>query len=243
MTPIATMRHPLRATRAALRPLFFQRCFYLFVTLLAFISFAPFIDTEHGGVIVRNLINAFVILAAVAAVGRSLLSFMVVLALAAPALAFRWMSLEPGNSALLDLALRFDAAVYVATIALLLRYVFDREVLTADRLWGAAAAYLMIGILWSFLYAIVDRVSPGSFALRGTIAPMKLMDLLYFSFSIVTTMGLGDIVPLTRLARVASMIESIVGQLFLAILIARLVGVYPRPRGAGPVHTNADGSI
>ncbi len=238
------MRQPLRATRAVLRPLFFQRCFYLFVTLLAFIAFAPFIDAEHGGIIIRNLINAFVILAAVAAVGRSLLSFMVVLALAAPALAFRWMSLEPGNSALLDLALRLDAAVYVATIALLLRYVFDREVLTADRLWGAAATYLMIGVLWSFLYAIVDRASPGAFAVRGSVAPMELMDLLYFSFSTVTTTGFGDIVPLTRLARVAAIIESIIGQLFLAILIARLVGVYPLPRDAGrPAHTNAGGSI
>lgn len=238
------MRQPLSATRAALRPLFFQRCFYLFVTLLAFIALAPFIDAEHGGIIVRNLINAFVILAAVAAVGRSLLSFLVVLALAAPALAFRWMSLEPGNPALFDLALRLDAAVYVATIALLLRYVFDREVLTADRLWGAAAAYLMIGVLWSFLYAIVDRVSPGSFALRGSVAPMELMDLLYFSFSTVTTTGFGDIVPLTRLARAAAIIESIIGQLFLAILIARLVGVYPLPQDAGrPAHTNAGGSI
>ena len=133
--------------------------------------------------------------------------------------------------------------MYAATIVLLLRYVFDREVLTADRLWGAAAVYLMIGILWSFLYAIVDRASPRSFASGGTVAPMELMDLLYFSFSTVTTTGFGDIVPLTRPARVAAIAESIIGQLFLAILIARLVGVYPRPRDAGPVRTGTGGSI
>jgi hypothetical protein len=89
----------------------------------------------------------------------------------------------------------------------------------------------------------VDRASPGAFAVRATVAPMELMDLLYFSFSTVTTTGFGDIVPLTRLAKVAAIIESIIGQLFLAILIARLVGVYPLPRGTGPAHTHAGGSI
>jgi Ion channel len=108
-------------------------------------------------------------------------------------------------------------------------------VLTTDRLWGAAATYLMMGVLWSFLYAIVDRTSPASFAVRGSIAPLDLMDLLYFSFSTLTTTGFGDIVPVTRLARAAAMIESIAGQLFLAILIARLVGVYPAPLARRPI--------
>ena len=226
------MRQSISATREVLRRLFFQRCFYLFVTLLALITLAPFIEAGRSGIIIRNLVNAFVILFAVAAVGRSLLSFLVVLALAAPALAFRWMSLEPENPALFDLALRFDAAVYAATIALLLRYVLHREVLTADRLWGAAAAYLMIGVLWSFLYAIVDHAGPESFAIRGSAATLELMDLLYFSFSTLTTTGFGDIVPLARLAKAAAIVESIAGQLFLAILIAKLVGVNPQPRHA-----------
>ena len=61
--------------------------------------------------------------------------------------------------------------------------------MTVRRLWGAASAYLMIGVLWSFLYAIVDRASPQSFAVRGSIAPLQLIDLLYFSFSTLTTTG------------------------------------------------------
>jgi hypothetical protein len=224
------MRESISVTREALRRLFFQRCCWLFVTLLAFIALAPFVDAGTHGIVIRNLTNAFVILSAVAAVGRSAMSFFVVLALAVPALTLRWLSLESGSAAHFDLALYFDAAVYLATIVLLLRYVFDREVLTADRLWGAAAAYLMVGVLWSFLYAIVDRTSPESFSIRGLTARMELIDLLYFSFATLTTTGFGDIVPLTRVARSAAIIESIIGQLFLAILIARLVGVYPERR-------------
>lgn len=223
------MRQPISATREALRQLFFGRCFYLFVTLLALIAVAPFIETEHSGVLTRYLISSLVMLAAVAAVGRSVLSFVVVLALAAPALVLRWLSRDLGSAPLLDLALRFDAAVYATTIALLLRYVFDREVLTSDRLWGAASAYLMIGVLWSILYSIIDRASPQSFAIRGSPEPLQLLDQLYFSFGTLTTSGFGDIVPLAQVARTAAMVEGIVGQLFIAILIARLVGVYPQP--------------
>jgi hypothetical protein len=226
------MRQPISATREALRRLFFQRCFYLFFTLLAFIALAPFIEGERGGGLLRSLINALVILSAVAAVGRSILSFVVVLVLAAPALLLRWLAHDAADPAFLDIALRFDAAVYAATIALLLRYVFDREVLTTDRLWGAAATYLMIGVLWGFLYAIIDRAIPASFSLRGAAGALPLMDLLYFSFSTLTTTGFGDIAPLSDVAKTASMVEGIIGQLFLAILIARLVGVYPAPASA-----------
>jgi hypothetical protein len=105
-------------------------------------------------------------------------------------------------------------------------------VVTSDRLWGAAATYLMIGVLWSFLYTIIDRADAQAFVIRGANAPLELIDLLYFSFGTLTTTGFGDILPLSAMARTAAMIEGIVGTLFIAILIARLVGVgvYPAVR-------------
>lgn len=223
------MRPTISATREALGRVFLGRCFYLFVTLLALVALAPFIETQRWGLHVRYIVNALVILAAVAAVGRSIVSFVVVLAMAAPAMAFRWLGLRTGDPTYIDLALRLDAGVYVATIALLMRFVFDREVLTSDRLWGAAAAYLMIGVLWSILYQIIDRLGVPAFAIRGASGDMQLNDLLYFSFGTLTTSGFGDIVPVSRIAQTAAMIEGIIGQLFMAILIARLVGVYPNP--------------
>ena len=224
-----SVRAPLSATRDALSRLFYGRCFYLFVTLLVLVAIAPFVEAQRGGLAIRYIVSAVVMLAAVAAVGRSIVSFTFVLALAAPAMTFRWLSLQSGDAHYLDLALRLDAGVYAATIAFLLRFVFDRQVLTSDRLWGAAAAYLMIGVLWSILYSIIDRFGVPAFAIRGASTPMELNDLLYFSFGTLTTSGFGDIVPVTRIARTAAMIEGIVGQLFIAILIARLVGVYPQP--------------
>jgi hypothetical protein len=226
------MRPTISATHRALGRLFYGRCFYLFITMLVLVALAPFLEAQHSGLMVRYMISALVMVAAASAVGRSIVSFLLVLALAAPALAFRWLALRTGEASYVDLGLRLDAGVYAVTIALLLRYVFDREVVTSDRLWGAAAAYLMIGVLWSFLYTIIDRADALAFAIRGANAPLELLDLLYFSFGTLTTIGLGDILPLSAMARTAAMMEGIVGTLFIAILIARLVGVgvYPVAR-------------
>ena len=76
-----------------------------------------------------------------------------------------------------------------------------------------------------------------TFLVRGEPSNLQLIDLLYFSFSTLTTIGFGDIVPLSPGAQVAAIFEGIVGTLFLAILIAKLVGVYP-PR---PAHTPPGG--
>ncbi|MBB6095157.1 hypothetical protein HNQ60_004047 [Povalibacter uvarum] len=225
------MKLSIDLTRNTLGRLFLQRCFYLFISLLAFIAAAPFIDDSPHGVLVRNAINIFIIVSAVAAVGRSTGSFIIIVLLAAPAMLLRWLSFTTDDSNYFDVALRMNAAMYAAAIAFLMRYVFDREVMDSDRLWGAAACFLLLGVLWCFLYAIVDRMVPDAYLIRGSAGALDLTDLVYFSFSTLTTTGFGDIVPIARIAKVASVLEAVIGQLFLAILIARLVGVYPVGRG------------
>jgi hypothetical protein len=85
----------------------------------------------------------------------------------------------------------------------------------------------MIGILWCFIYALVELEHSQTFLVRGEPSNLQLIELLYFSFSTLTTVGFGDIVPLSRGAQMGAIFEGIVGTLFLAILIAKLVGVYP----------------
>ena len=74
---------------------------------------------------------------------------------------------------------------------------------------------------------MIDHVHPRSVSVAGQPAPMEFMDALYFSFTVLTSTGFGDIVPLTRQARALCLVEQLTGALFLAILIARLAGVYP----------------
>jgi len=216
--------------RATLAQVFFQRCFYLFIAVLALIIAVLLLEPTPRGRVLLNAGNIAVAVAAVAAVGRTQLSFAIALLLAAPTLVFQLLAIDGGDAAFLLHSWAFGAALYASTIAYLLRYVFQHDVMTADKLYGAAAAYLMLGVLWSYLYAIADQLQPASFAFGGNVVSPLFSDLLYFSFTTLTSTGFGDAVPLLRYARGLCVLEQLVGALFLAILIARLSGVYPPRR-------------
>ncbi|MCU0807263.1 MAG: potassium channel family protein [Candidatus Contendobacter sp.] len=96
-------------------------------------------------------------------------------------------------------------------------------------LCAGVATYLLLGLLWAFAYQLVDRLVPDSFAF--TVGPSSSRSLegfnsLYFSITTLATSGYGDIVPVSGLARMLAMTESVAGLLYVALLIARLVALY-----------------
>lgn len=220
----------LRSARDALSRFFYQRCFWLFATLLAMIAVIPFIPPTSQGRLVANWINALVLVSAVAAVGRTMLSFVIVLLLAVPTLAFQWLALGEGQMQWLLYSWAFGAALYLTTTVYLLRYVFRPEVMTADKMFGAAASFLMLGMLFGYFYALVGYFYPLSFSIQGQPGTLGSVEAIYFSMTVLTTTGFGDIAPITRQAQAICIVEQVTGALFVAILIARLAGVYPRGR-------------
>jgi len=222
----------IEIARETLGRVFGQRCFYLFAVLLTLIGVIPFIEPTPFGRTVVNIFNLLVIVATVAAVGRTTLSFIIALLLAAPTFGFYWIHLSTNDPQALASSWAFGAVLYAAAIIYLLRYVFQRDVMTADKLFGAAAGYLMIGVLFAYGYALLGHRYPGAFAVYGTAMPLTFLECLYFSFTVLTSTGFGDITPLIRQARGVCVIEQVVGTLFLAVLIARLAGVYPPSRGS-----------
>lgn len=213
--------------RDAMSRIFYQRCFWLFVVLIVLIvvvSFAP--QTDQGRLSV-NIINMFLLIATVAAVGRTSLSFVAALLLAGTAVWFQYQGLWQDSDLELARSWMFSAALYFLTTAYLVRYVFQPRIMTQDKLYGAAAAYLLIGVLWAYFYAIIGYFYPQSYMVVGQPGRLVYADALYLSITVLTSTGFGDIAPLSRQARGICMIEQIAGVLFVAILIARLAGVYP----------------
>ena len=215
------------STRDALSRIFYQRCFWLFVMLIVLLAAVAFVPQTDQGRLVVNAINAFLLIATVAAVGRTTLSFVIALLLAIPAVWYQYAGLWHDDDRQLALSWIFSGALYFATTVYLLRYVFQPTVMTQDKLFGAAAAYLLIGVLWAYNYAIVGFFYPQSYMIVGQPGRLVYADALYLSMTVLTSTGFGDITPLTRQARGVCIIEQITGALFVAILIARLAGVYP----------------
>ena len=217
----------ITATRDALSRIFFQRCFWLFALLVVLIGAVSFVPASDHGRLVVNAVNIFLLIATVAAVGRTTLSFVIVLLLAIPAVWFQYVGLWHDSDTDLAWAWMFSAALYFITTGYLLRYVFQPRIMTQDKLFGAAAAYLLIGVLWAYFYAIIGFFYPQSYMIVGQPGRLAYTDALYLSMTVLTSTGFGDVTPLTRQARGICMIEQITGALFVAILIARLAGVYP----------------
>jgi hypothetical protein len=109
------------------------------------------------------------------------------------------------------------------TVVILLHVLKDREV-TADTLCGAVCVYLLMGMTWMMAYVLLEGTQPGSFASPETA--LNWSDLLYYSFATLTTVGYGDVAPLTSKARSLSFLEAVFGVLYVAVLISRLVGAY-----------------
>jgi hypothetical protein len=231
---IRQTKRGMRVARERIGRIFTQRCFYLFVLLLVLVGAVPFVEMTMSGRLLLNAINVFILIAAVAAVGRTMGSFVITLLLATGMVAFQYLGLSWGDEQHLAHAWALGAALYAVTIVYLMAYVFRPEVMTSDKLFGAAAAYLLLGALWMHLYGLVDHYYPGSFSVAGAVKNVEPLEMLYFSFTVLTSTGFGDIVPVTRQARALCTLEQLVGWLFTAILIARLAGVYPpNPRGRG----------
>jgi hypothetical protein len=129
----------------------------------------------------------------------------------------------------------YVALAVFATIAAL-RFALRGSYVDTERLCAALSAYLLAGHFFGLAYLQVEQLRPGSFAIGGVPFQPGQLDLptaIYFSFVTLATLGYGDISPLTPTARGLAVSEAILGQLYLAVLVARLVGTSGNKQGSG----------
>ena len=157
--------------RLLLARVFTQRCFYLFVALLALITVAPFVLESERGRVVLTMLDVFVLLSAVAAVGRHVSSFVVGVTMAIAIMLLQFFGVRQGVDDFLVGAWALSVLFYLTAVIYLLGYVMRRDVLTMDKLWAGASVYLMLGVMWAFAYALVQARHPGVFAVGGTAVP------------------------------------------------------------------------
>lgn len=138
---------------------------------------------------------------------------------------------------ILDMVINHSWAPYVNLIVALLFYLFTtviafRSLLTGERIdlnmiMGSICVYILVGISWSIFYFFVSVIHPGAFNGFTEIgAKQQFYDLLYFSFVTLSTLGYGDITPMTPIARTLAYLEALFGQFYIAILVASFVGMH-----------------
>jgi Ion channel len=205
---------------------FKQRCFLLFLSLMLLLLATPFLGEAPVGRGVLGLLNALVLLTAIAAVGRSKIAVAIAAAFAVPTLLFQVLALKSGITGYFALSWGFAAFFYAFTIKHVLEYVLHRDMMTGDKLYGAVAAYILLGIFWACVIGVLQYFYPGAYAYHGTATPLGLEELIFFSFTVLTTAGFGDITPLIIHSRFFTILEALSGVMYVAILVARLTGIY-----------------
>ena len=195
--------------------------------LCVFIFVLPILEMPGWGIVSFRLFAATTLLSGIVVLSRGRVELVLGSVLAGSAIAIQTIdalltnvTLEAWDAGLMGLA---EAALAY----LILAHVFRDGPITKDRIAGAVAVYLLLGQIWVHMYMLISVVRPGSF--HFVVAPASSFELweklIYFSFSTLTTVGFGDVTALHQAARSAALLEALAGQLFPAILIARLVAL------------------
>ncbi len=114
---------------------------------------------------------------------------------------------------------------FAYSIITILSFVFREKKVTANVICAAIVAYMLIGLMWSEIFSIMDILQPDSFAFAHGDTKDSRLALTYYSFVTLTTLGYGDVTPVSDPARSYAILEAIIGQIFLTVLVARLVGL------------------
>ena len=201
----------------------------LLMAIVLWIVATPFIDSLPYGDLIGAALLTLVLLSAVLVVGTNRRERVIAVVLVIPAIAGKWVNhLWPDampTAFFLIAGMLFVAFVVVT----LFHFILTAPQINSEVLCAAASNYLMIGILWTFAYLLLADLQPDSFVFPVGLASQRLMDsfsALYFSFVTLSTLGFGDIVPVSKVARMLSIVEAMTGMFYVTFLIARLVALY-----------------
>jgi len=194
--------------------------------LLAVLAY-PFLDDSTAGRAILGVVQIGVVLIALWAVRRTPALSLVAVLLGGPAMAFTVLeAVEPSSDWIVLVSAIFHAPFYFYVSYGMIRYLFHDDRVTRDELFATGAAYTVVAWGFAYVYAAAQVVWPGSFVAAGAgSGDREWFELLYLSFTTLTSVGLSDVSPVLGHARSLVMVEQVTGVFYVALVVARLVGL------------------
>lgn len=215
-----------RGPLAILKAISEGRFFSLLIFLLLYIGFSPLF---YSFVRLRPLNDLFftaVLVSGIYAVSKDFKHTIIAMGLAMPMLAVTWLLNWYHHKAVAIAGVVFGILFIGYTAVSIFIFILHAREVTRHVIFAAVSVYLLMGLLWSLIYGALELLNPDSFKSIAQGFKAGQSFFLYFSFVTLTTLGYGDIVPVSPQARSLSVLEAVVGQLYLAVLVARLVGIH-----------------
>ena len=211
-----------------------RRFAYLTMSLLLLIVLYPYVQGDTWGQVFLSLLATIVMITSVIAVGDKRRHTVIALVFAAPwfLILLSKFPILPVNTKLLareEIVFAFLLFAYT-TYRIFMHIIKSREV-TTEILFASISVYMLIGLSWATIYIIINPYHPGSFIDRDGTFVHTGADFLFFSYITLTTVGYGNIEAISEQARSLASVEALCGQLYLTIMVARLVGLHiSKPR-------------
>jgi voltage-gated potassium channel len=199
------------------------------VALGLFIVAIPFVEALPGGELVNTMLLTLVLSAGVLVIQARRGTLVLAMLLVVPGVVARWINYFQPELMPAAVHLAFGMLFLALVAVQFLRFILHAPRVTGQVLEAGISTYLVFGLLWTMAYMLVGRLIPGAFAFSaepGATRSMNASNALYYSFVTLTTMGYGDILPVSRAARMLAILEATTGVLYMSVLIARLVGMY-----------------
>jgi hypothetical protein len=206
------------------------------ISLLLLVIVTPFVEDLEHGPLIEGLLLTFMLVSAVLAVSNRWSTLLSSLALAVMAIVARWLHHLYADQLSPIIYLVPVLALLGFVLVIYLTYVLRAPIVTFGVLCAAVSMYLMLGLGWAMAYVLIANLNPTAFASSDhSTGPntMNGFNAFYFSFVTLSTVGYGDIVPVSRTARLLAVLEATTGTLFVAMLIARLVSMHAASRSEG----------
>lgn len=207
----------------------------LLLGLLAYVGLQPLMLGGLTARVAGGVIVMVILVSGSVAASRShlLRGIGIMLALITFSLQIGWLS--TGNTTIEAAMMAMFAVFCLYTAAVILRHVLSFGPLYADRVHAALSVYILLALAWAGAYAMIEIVAPNSFAVPAVAGASTkpaegsalLAEMIHLSIATITSTGYGDVTPIAPFARSLSQLEQLTGVFYIAVLISRLIGLYP----------------
>ena len=201
---------------------------WLLGALVFLVAIYPFLDEKPAGRAAIAMFDLAILVLALRASRATGYETRFGYFLVIPAMGLHAAAALGGQASLYAFSLVAQALFHAFVVFSLMRYMLRDEVMTLDELFAAAGLYVLMAFVFGYLYALLEHLLPGSFFINpannaGDVT--SWFDLLYFSFTTLTSVGFGEITPANDHARSLVMIQQMMGVLYVALVISRLVAL------------------
>ena len=202
-----------------------DRYLFLLISLLSLILITPLFEGFFKLATLLDIFITVIFLSSLYAISQKGQSFRIAVGLLLPVIAGMWLIYFVHIPYLSLVGDCCSILFFAFTIIIILSSLFREDEVTLDVIYSSVAVFLLMALMWTFIFDVIEYLQPGSFLVTASPSQGSRIHFIYYSFVTITTVGYGDILPVSLTARAFSIVEMVVGQIYLVVLVARLVGI------------------